>query len=92
MPLSLYFRMGRLTRKPSPAIDGSKYIKRVISGNLQGTWDMVIGYFPIEVPGGTNDAYMKIKGIDGMHLLRFSTLECAGYQGGWDEANYPIDS
>ena len=48
-------------------------------------------YFLIEVPDGIANAYMKFKGIDGIHLLRFSAFECAGYQVGWDEANYPID-
>ena len=48
-------------------------------------------YFLIEVPGGIPDAYMKFKGIDRIHLLRFSDFECAGYQVGWDKADYPID-
>ena len=34
---------------------------------------------------------MKFKGIDGIHLLRFSAFESAGYQVGWDEADYPTD-
>ena len=83
--------MERLTRKPSPAVGGSKYIKRVVSVELQGTWDMTNRYFLIEVPGDIADAYMKLKGIDGIHILRFSAFECAGYQVGWDETNYPID-
>ena len=48
-------------------------------------------YFLIEVPDGIADAYIKIKGIDGIHLLRLSAFECDGYQLGWDEADYPID-
>ena len=86
----LFFRMGRLNRKPSPAVSGSKDIKRVVSGKLQGTWDMANRYFLIEVPSGIADTYMKVKGIDGIHLLRFSAFECAGYQVGW-VADYPID-
>ena len=53
--------------------------------------DMANRYFLIEVPGGIADAYIKFKGNDGIHLLRFSAFECAGYQVGWDEADYPID-
>ena len=83
--------MGRLSRKPSPAVGASKYIKRVVSGKMQGTWDMANRYFLIDVPDGIADAYMKFKEIDGIHLLRFSAFECAGYQVGWDEANSPID-
>ena len=74
--------MGRLNWKPSPAVGGSKYIQRVVSDKLQGTWDMANRYFLIEVPGGIADAYMKFKGIDGIHLLRFNAFECAGYQVG----------
>ena len=37
------------------------------------------------------NAYMKFIEIDGIHLLRFSAFDCAGFQVGWDEANYPID-
>ena len=47
-------------------------------------------YFLIEVPGGIANAYMKCKIIDRVHLLRFSAFECAKYQVGWNEANYPI--
>ena len=83
--------MGRLTRKPSPAVGRSKYIKRVVSGKLQDTWDLANRYFLIEVPGGIVDVYMKFKGIDDIHLLRFSVFKCAEYQVGWDEADYPID-
>ena len=83
--------MERLNRKPSPVVGGSKYIKGVVSGELHGTWDMPSRYIFIEVPVGIADAYMKFKGIDGIHLLRFSAFECAGYQVGWDENDYPID-
>ena len=71
--------MGRLTRKPSHAVGGSKYNRRVVSGKLQGTWDMANRYFIIELPGGIADVYIRFKGIDGIHLLRFSAFECAGY-------------
>ena len=77
--------------KPSPAVGGSKYIKRVVSGKLQVTGDMANRYFLIEIPGGIADADMKFKGIDRIHLLRFSPFECAGYIVGWHEADYPID-
>ena len=83
--------MKRLNSKASPTVGGSKYIKRVVSGKLEDTWDMTNRYFLIEVPGGIADAYMRFKGIDRIHLLRFSAFECAGYQVGWDEADYPID-
>ena len=83
--------MGRLTWKPSPAVVGSKYIKRVVSGKLQGTWDMANRYFLIEVPGGIADACMKFRGIDEIHLLRFSAFECPGYQVGWNEVVYHVD-
>ena len=83
--------MRRLNRKHSPAVGGSKYIKSVVSGKLKGTWDMANRYFLVEVPGGIDDAYIKFKGIDGIHLLRFNAFECAGYQVDWDEADYPID-
>ena len=48
-------------------------------------------YFLIEVPGGIADAYIKFKGIDWIHPLRFSAFECTGYQVDWDEADYAID-
>ena len=63
----------------------------MVSGKLQGTWDMANRYFLKEVPDGIADAYMKFKGIDGIHLLRFSAFECAGYQVGWNGTGYPID-
>ena len=69
-PSLLFFRMKRLNRQQSPAVGGSKYITRVVSDKLQGTWDIANRYFLIEVPGGIADAYMKFKGIDRMHLLR----------------------
>ena len=83
--------MGRLNKKSSPAVGGSKYIKRVVSGKLQGSWDIANRYILIEVPTGIADAYINFKGIDGIYLLRFSTSECTSYQVGWDEADYPID-
>ena len=83
--------MGRFNRKPSPGVGEVKYIKRVVYGKLQGILDMVNRYFLIEVPDGIADAYIKIKGIDGIHLLRLSAFGCAGYQVGWDEADFPID-
>ena len=83
--------MVRLTRKPSPAVGGSKIYKTVVSTKLQGTWDMSNRYFLIGVPGGIADAYMEFKGIYGIHLLRVSAFEYAGYQVGWDKANYPTD-
>ena len=83
--------MARFNRKPSPAIARSKYIKRVVSGKLQDTWDMTKRYFLIGLPGGIVHADMRFQGIDRIHLLRFSAFECAGYQVIWDEADYPID-
>ena len=71
--------------KPYPAVGGSKYIKRLLSG----TWDMANRYFLM--PGGITDAHMKLKGINGINLLRFSAFECAEYQIGWDEADYSIN-
>ena len=62
-----------------------------MSGKLQGAWDMANRYFLAEVPGGITDTYIKSKGIDGIPLLRFTAFEYAGYQVGWDEADYPID-
>ena len=66
-------------------------MKRVVSGKLQDTWDMLNRYFIREVPSGIADVCMEFKGIDWIHLLRFSIFECAGFQVGLDKADYPID-
>ena len=83
--------MGKSLRKLSTPTGGSKHFKGVISGKLQGTWDMDNRYFLIKVPVGIADAYMKFRGVDGIHLLRFSAFESSGYKVGWGDIDYPID-
>ena len=58
---------------------------------LQGTWDMANRYFLIEVPAGIADANMRFRGVDGIHLLRFSAFECSGYEVDWGDVDDSID-
>ena len=83
--------MGKSFRKLSTPTGGSKHFKRVISGKLQGTWDMANRYFLIEVPVGIADAYTKFRDVHGIQLLIFSAFECSGYEVGWVDVDYPID-
>ena len=37
------------------------------------------------------EAYMWFQGIDGVHVIRFTSYECSGFHVGWENLNYPVE-
>ena len=40
--------------------------------------------FTIYAPLGIAEAYMWFQGVDGVHVLRFTSYECSGFYVGWE--------
>ena len=34
---------------------------------------------------------MQFQGVDTVHVLRFTSYECAAFHVGWEDLDYPVD-
>ena len=58
---------------------------------MEGIWDMKNRCFTVYAPPDIAEAYMQFQGVDGVHVLRFTSYECSGFHVGWVNLNYPVD-
>ena len=47
--------------------------------------------FIIYAPLGIAEAYMWFQGVDGVHVIRFTSYECSGFYVGLEDFDYPVD-
>ena len=47
--------------------------------------------FTFYAPPGIAEVYMWFQGVDGAHVLRFTSYECSGFHVGWEDLDYPVD-
>ena len=36
------------------------------------------------------EAYMQFQGVDGVHVLRFTSYKCSGFHVGWEDLDYHV--
>ena len=59
---------------------------------MEGTWDIKSRCFTVYSLPGIAEAYMWFLGVNGVHVLRFTSYECSGFHVDWEDLDYPIDS
>ena len=47
--------------------------------------------FTVYAPPDIAEAYMQFQGVDGVHVLRFTSYECSGFPVGQVDLDYPVD-
>ena len=70
----------------------AKSLKRVTAGGLEGVWDTKHRCVSLELPVGVTSIQMVVEGVDGVHIMDFSSFECAGSFVWWKDYDYPWKS
>ena len=58
---------------------------------MEGTWDMKSRCFTVYAPLDIAEAYMQFQGVNGIHVLRFTSYECSSLHVGWEDLDYLVD-
>ena len=58
---------------------------------MEGTWDMKSRCFTIHAPLAIAESCIRFQGVDGVHVLRFTSYGCSGFHVGWEDLDYPVD-
>ena len=70
----------------------SGFIKYVVAGTAQGSWNMKKNSFNFQLPPGTTEARMTFKGTAGIYEFDFTTFECYGSYVAWGDADFDFHS
>ena len=75
-----------------PNLPRSGFIKYVVAGTAQGSWNMKKNSFNFQLPPGTTEACMTFKGTAGIYEFDFTTFECYGLYVAWGDADFDFHS
>lgn len=75
-----------------PNLPRSGFIKYVVAGTAQGSWNMKKNTFNFQLPPGTTEAHMTFKGTAGIYEFDFTTFECYGSYVAWGDADFDFHS
>ena len=75
-----------------PNLPRSGFIKYVVAGAAQGSWNMKKNSFNSQLPPGTTEAHMTFWGTAGIYEFDFTTFECYGSHVAWGDADFDFHS
>ena len=78
-------------RNSTSGIPESRKLKQVNSARMEGTWDMKKTCFTVYAPLRHSRSLHVGQGVGGVHVLRFTSYECACFHVGWEDLDYPVD-
>ena len=87
----LFFQMNNNNAAFRPNLPRSGFIKYVVAGTAQGSWNMK-NSFNFQLPPGTTEAHMTFKGTAGIYEFDFTTFECYGSYVAWEDADFDFHS